>query len=51
MEQSLTHQKFALSTGLRLDGGSNYGARASTSGGLPKIGFTYMLSEEPFFPF
>ncbi len=56
IEPTITGQRFTLSTGLRLDGGSNYGTRLSGSAGagllaLPKLQGSWVISEEPFFPF
>jgi outer membrane receptor protein involved in Fe transport len=55
IEPHLTGQRFALSTGIRLDGGSAYGARVTRTGGgllgLPKLNGSWVVSEEPWFPF
>jgi TonB-linked SusC/RagA family outer membrane protein len=53
IEPRISGQRFSLSTGLRLDGGSAYGARVSSTGllGLPKLNGSWVISEEPFFPF
>jgi TonB-dependent SusC/RagA subfamily outer membrane receptor len=42
-------ERLFFDLGFRLDGGSNYGARASGLK-LPKIGFAWAISDEPFFP-
>lgn len=60
VEPRVSGQRLSLSTGFRLDGGSAYGARLTTSGGrgllgsllaLPKLNGSWVISEEPFFPF
>lgn len=62
IEPGITGQRFALSTGLRLDGGNAYGVRLTRSGSggggflrnllsLPKLNGSWVISEEPWFPF
>lgn len=58
VEPRVTGDRLSLSTGLRLDGGSAYGARLTRSGGglfgllsLPKLNGSWVISEEPWFPF
>lgn len=55
LEPSVGNSKLNFTTGLRLDGSSSYGL-----GGLPsftfppkfpKLGFSYLVSDEPWFPF
>jgi len=46
---ALSNRRFWLDLGLRLDGGSTYGARV-TLPKFPKIGLSYLLSDEPFYP-
>lgn len=50
IEPTLEHKRFFLSTGLRLDGGDTYGSQQSLAG-FPKVSLSYLLSDEPFFPF
>ncbi|HEU4642617.1 MAG TPA: TonB-dependent receptor [Gemmatimonadaceae bacterium] len=42
--------RFFLSTGFRLDGGSTSGTHA-TFNGFPKLGVSWLISDEKFFPF
>lgn len=60
LEPRIVGQRIAISTGLRLDGGSAYGVRLTRSGGgggllgllsLPKLNGSWVISEEPWFPF
>jgi TonB-dependent SusC/RagA subfamily outer membrane receptor len=57
IEPRIAGQRLSLSTGIRLDGGSAYGTRLTRSGGLgnllslPKLNGSWVISEEPFFPF
>lgn len=50
VEPSLSHRRFWLSTGIRMDGGSTYGSNVSLPR-FPKVSASYLLSDEPFFPF
>ncbi|MBX6330991.1 MAG: TonB-dependent receptor [Gemmatimonadaceae bacterium] len=50
VEPSFTHKRFTISTGLRLDGSSTFGANVHLPA-FPKLGVSWLLSEEPFFPF
>jgi hypothetical protein len=50
LEPSFTHRKFTISTGLRLDGSSSFGANVHLPA-FPKLGASWLISEEPFFPF
>ncbi len=50
IEPRIRGERFSLSTGLRLDGGSAYGARVTNLLGLPKLNASWVISEEPFFP-
>ena len=49
VEPSFTHRKFTISTGLRLDGSSTFGAHVHLPA-FPKLGGSWLISEEPFFP-
>ncbi|MBX6332136.1 MAG: TonB-dependent receptor, partial [Gemmatimonadaceae bacterium] len=50
VEPSFTHKRFTISTGLRLDGSSTFGTNVHLPA-FPKLGGSWLLSEEPFFPF
>lgn len=50
IEPSIRHSRFWLSTGLRLDGGNAFGTHVTLIG-LPKLSLSYLVSDEPFFPF
>ncbi|HEU4642102.1 MAG TPA: TonB-dependent receptor [Gemmatimonadaceae bacterium] len=50
VEPTISHKRFTLSTGLRLDGGSTYGTHVKLPT-FPRLGFSYLVSDEPFFPF
>ncbi|HEX6535715.1 MAG TPA: TonB-dependent receptor plug domain-containing protein [Gemmatimonadaceae bacterium] len=50
IEPSFTHQKFTITTGLRLDGSSTFGTHVHLPA-FPKLGASWLISEEPFFPF
>lgn len=50
IEPTLESRRFFLSTGLRLDGADTYGSRQSLAG-FPKVSVSYLVSDEPFFPF
>jgi TonB-linked SusC/RagA family outer membrane protein len=47
---SLSHKRFTITTGLRLDGSSAFGTNVDLPA-FPKLGVSWLLSEEPFFPF
>ncbi len=47
---SFTHNRFTITTGLRLDGSSAFGTKANLPA-FPKLGVSWLISEEPFFPF
>jgi TonB-linked SusC/RagA family outer membrane protein len=49
VEPTISTKRLFLSTGLRFDGGNTFGAHA-TLAGFPKVGLSYVLSDEPFFP-
>jgi TonB-linked SusC/RagA family outer membrane protein len=55
LEPSLNHSRFSLSLGLRLDGSNAYGGTKLPTftfpPKFPKLGFSYLLSDEPWFPF
>ena len=50
IEPSISHRRFWLSTGIRLDGGNTFGTRLSLPS-FPKLSLSYLLSDEKFFPF
>lgn len=51
VEPRITGQRFSLSSGIRLDGGSAYGTRLTSMLGLPKLNGSWVISEERWFPF
>lgn len=50
VEPDFTHDRFTITTGLRLDGSSTFGSNVSVPI-FPKIGVSWLISQEPFFPF
>ncbi len=50
VEPQISHKRFWLSTGLRLDGGSTFGTRVKLPA-FPKLSLSYLVSDEGFFPF
>jgi TonB-dependent SusC/RagA subfamily outer membrane receptor len=50
LEPSFSHKRFTISTGLRLDGSSTFGTNVKLPA-FPKLGGSWLISEEPFFPF
>lgn len=50
IEPEISGKRIWLSTGLRLDGGSTFGGQARLQA-FPKISLSYLISDEPFFPF
>jgi TonB-dependent SusC/RagA subfamily outer membrane receptor len=50
VEPTFTQRRFTISTGLRLDGSSSFGANVHLPT-FPKLGTSWLISEEPFFPF
>ncbi|HEU4643134.1 MAG TPA: TonB-dependent receptor [Gemmatimonadaceae bacterium] len=50
VEPTLSRKRIWLSTGLRLDGGNTFGSHAKLAG-FPKVSASYLVSDEPFFPF
>ncbi len=50
VEPQISHKRFWLSTGIRLDGGSTFGTRVKLPA-FPKLSFSYLVSDEGFFPF
>ena len=50
VEPTFSRKRLWISTGLRLDGGNNFGSHVSLAG-FPKVSVSYLLSDEPFFPF
>ncbi len=51
IEPRITGQRLSFSTGIRFDGGSAYGARVTSLLSLPKLNGSWVISEEPWFPF
>ncbi len=51
IEPRIVGQRISFSTGIRLDGGSSYGTRVTSLLGLPKLQGSWVISEEPWFPF
>ena len=49
IEPSISHRRFWLSTGIRLDGGNTFGTRVKLPA-FPKLSLSYLVSDEPFFP-
>lgn len=49
VEPGINHRRLWISSGLRLDGGSNFGSRVKLPR-FPKLSVSYLLSDEPFFP-
>jgi TonB-linked SusC/RagA family outer membrane protein len=50
IEPDFTHDRFTITTGLRLDGSSTFGSNVSVPI-FPKVGVSWLISQEPFFPF
>ena len=50
LEPTFVSQRFSLSTGIRLDGSTSFGTHV-TLPSFPKIGTSYLVSDEPWFPF
>lgn len=50
VEPTFTHKRFTLSTGIRIDGSSSFGSKVNLPI-FPKLGGSWLISEEPFFPF
>jgi len=49
IEPGISHRRLWISTGLRMDGGSTFGARLKLPS-FPKLSVSYLISDEPFFP-
>jgi hypothetical protein len=49
VEPAINNSRLFLSTGLRLDGGNTYGTHVRLAG-FPKVGVSYLISEERWFP-
>ena len=49
IEPSISHRRFWLSTGIRLDGGNTFGTRVKLPA-FPKLSLSYLVSDESFFP-
>ena len=50
IEPQISHKRFWLSTGIRLDGGNTFGTRVKLPA-FPKLSASYLISDEGFFPF
>ena len=50
IEPQISHRRFWLSSGIRLDGGSTFGTQLKLPA-FPKLSFSYLVSDESFFPF
>jgi TonB-linked SusC/RagA family outer membrane protein len=50
IEPTLSRKRIWISTGVRLDGGNTFGTQAKLAG-FPKVSASYLISDEPFFPF
>jgi TonB-linked SusC/RagA family outer membrane protein len=50
IEPQISHKRFWLSTGIRLDGGNTFGTRVQLPA-FPKVSASYLISDEGFFPF
>ncbi|MBX6333464.1 MAG: TonB-dependent receptor plug domain-containing protein, partial [Gemmatimonadaceae bacterium] len=50
VEPSISHKRFWLSGGVRIDGGNTYGSHVSFAG-FPKLNLSWLISDEPWFPF
>ena len=50
VEPMMSIGRMWLSTGVRIDGGSTFGTHASMPA-FPKVSYSYLISDEPFFPF
>lgn len=50
VEPSFAHKRFFLSAGLRFDGGNTYGTHVKLPT-FPKLGGSWLISDEPWFPF
>lgn len=49
IEPQIAHRRMWLNLGLRFDGGSTFGSNVKLPA-FPKINYSYLISEEPFFP-
>lgn len=49
VQPGISHNRFWLSTGLRLDGGSTFGTNLELPI-FPKVSLSYLISDEPYFP-
>jgi len=49
VEPTLSQKRFWISTGVRIDGGSTFGTHV-TLPVFPKLSFSYLVSDEPWFP-
>jgi len=49
LEPDFTHDRFTITTGLRIDGSSTFGSNVSVPI-FPKVGVSWVISQEPWFP-
>jgi TonB-linked SusC/RagA family outer membrane protein len=49
IEPDFTHDRFTITTGLRIDGSSTFGSNVSVPI-FPKVGLSWLISQEPWFP-
>jgi TonB-dependent SusC/RagA subfamily outer membrane receptor len=49
VEPTFSQKRFWISTGIRIDGGSTFGTHV-TLPVFPKLSFSYLVSDEPWFP-
>jgi len=49
LEPDFVHDRFTISTGFRVDGSSTFGSNVSVPI-FPKVGVSWLLSQEPWFP-
>jgi TonB-dependent SusC/RagA subfamily outer membrane receptor len=49
IEPDFTHERFTITTGLRIDGSSTFGSNVSVPI-FPKVGVSWLISQEPWFP-
>ena len=49
LEPDFTHDRFTITTGLRIDGSSTFGSNVKVPL-FPKVGLSWLISQEPWFP-
>jgi TonB-linked SusC/RagA family outer membrane protein len=49
IEPDFTHDRFTITTGLRIDGSSTFGSNVKVPL-FPKVGVSWIISQEPWFP-